>query len=131
LPKTKEQIAELLCAAACPIGYLYTLVMMSITKRMLTMEIPAEYRLKFLEHLDKNATRDIWLNTDMIAAIEPICDKGYEIVHEANKLGPKALDVYAANFSTFAVLNPSLITALQMSPTHRTRAENCSQGAPA
>ncbi len=87
--KETAPATALLCEAACPIGYLYTLVMMSITKRMLAMDIPAEYRLKFLEHLDKNATRDIWLNAEMIAAIEPICDKGYEIVREANKLEPK------------------------------------------
>jgi hypothetical protein len=132
MPKTKEQIKALLCDACCPVGHLYALVVISITKRMLAMEIPAEYRLKFLEHLDKNASRDPWLNAEMIAAIEPICNKGYEIVREANKLGPKAIDVYAANFSTFAVLNPSLVVALQMSPTYWTRSEHSSQmGAPA
>jgi hypothetical protein len=124
MPETKEQIEALLCDACCPIGHLYTLVMMSVTKRMLAMEIPVEYRLKFLEHLDKNATRDIWINAEMIAAIDPICNKGYEIVREANKLGPKALDIYAANFPTFAVLNPSLITALISSPTYQYRSRS-------
>jgi hypothetical protein len=40
-------------------------------------------------------------------AIDPICDKGYEIVREANKLGRKALDAYAANFVTFAARQTS------------------------
>jgi hypothetical protein len=128
VPKTKKQIDALLCEACCSSGTLYTLIMISITKRMLAMEIPVEYRLKFLEHLDKNVSRDPWLNSEMITAIEPICNKGYEIVREANKLGPKkALDLYAEHFSTFAILNPSLITALEMSPTYRMRAGDIAQ----
>jgi hypothetical protein len=119
MPAIKEEIEEFCCENCIPCGYKYTLVSISITKRMLEMEIPAEYRLKFLEHLDKRESSDIWLTAEMIAAIEPICDKGYEIVREAKKLpNGKYLDVYAERFSTFAVLNPSLIAALKMLPTH-------------
>jgi hypothetical protein len=82
----------------CLIGHQYTLVWISITKRLLTGDRPAEYRLKFLQHLDKRAADDSWLNGEMIAALEP-CAKGYEIVLEAQKLGPnKALDAYQILF---------------------------------
>ena len=50
-------------------------------------------------------------------------DKSYEIVSEARKLDAgKILDVFADHFPTFAVLNPSLITALEMLPGSRGRA---------
>ena len=58
----------------------------------------------------------------MIAAIDPMDDKGDEIAGEIRKLGPqKALDVYAETFVAFAALNPSLIEALRMSPAYRYR----------
>ncbi len=119
MPETNEEIERFLVETCCPIGHRYTLVMISITKRWLAMELPAFYRLKFLEHLDKMTTGDgAWLTAEMIAAIEPVCDKGHEMVCEANKLGDKALDAYAKFFSTFAVLNPSLIAALKNSPRY-------------
>jgi hypothetical protein len=123
---TSEGIEELCIDQCIPCGYKYTLVVISEIKRTLAEKIPAEFRLKFLEHLDKWAADDgrTWLTAEMIAAIEPMCDKGNEIAREAKKLPRgKFLDVYAETFSTFAVLNPSLIAALQMSPTFRARAE--------
>ena len=55
-------------------------------------------------------------SADMIGAIDPMDDRGMEIVHEAQRLGPKSLDIFADVFWTFARLNPSLIAALKMSP---------------
>jgi hypothetical protein len=121
MPETKEGIEAFLRESATPNGYKYTLVMVSATKRMLAQKIPAEFRLKYLEHLDRMTARDSpWLTAEMIAAVEPACDKAYEIMHEAQKLPDgKFLDVYAQNFSTFALLNPSLVGALKMSPGYQ------------
>jgi len=103
-----EDIRTFLHDTCCPIGHMYTLVLISLTKRILKEEMPASYRLQFLEHLEK--LRDNWLTADTVAAVEPVCDKGYEIIREVQKLGAsKALDVYAKHFKTFAGLNPSLI----------------------
>jgi hypothetical protein len=124
MPITKEEIQAFCAENAIPIGYQYTLVMASEVKRVLMENIPTEYRLKFLEHLDRMVDR-AWLTAEMIEAVEPMCDKAYEIALEAKKLpGGKFLDVYAQNFSTFALLNPSLIEALRMLPTRIGRAEH-------
>jgi hypothetical protein len=123
---TSEEIKKFCIDNCTPCGYKYTLVVISEIKRTLAEKIPAEYRLKFLEYLDKWAADDgrTWLTSEMIAAIKPMCDKGNEIAREAKKLPRgKFLDVYAETFPTFAVLNPSLIAALQMSPTFQARAE--------
>jgi hypothetical protein len=118
--RTKEEIEAFLCETCCPIGHLYTLVMISIVKRVLTMEMPAAERLQFLERLDKMPATSEWLTAEMVAVVEPVCDKGNELVTEARKLGAKkALDVYAEHFSTFAVLNPSLVAALKQSTRYQ------------
>jgi hypothetical protein len=122
MPTTKEDVEAFCREQAVPRGVAYTLVLASLTKRWLAEEMTAEYRMKFLTHLDKMTTRDIWLTAEMIGALEPMCDRGYEIVREAHKLGAnKSLDVFADVFATFAVLNPSLISVLQMSPIHQAR----------
>jgi hypothetical protein len=116
---SNEEIRAFLHDTCCPVGHQYTLVIISVTKRWLKEEMPASYRLEFLEHLDRMA-KDDWLTAEMIAAIEPVCDKGFEIIREAQKLGAhKALDVYAEHCGTFAGLNPSLIAALKQSPSYR------------
>jgi hypothetical protein len=76
--QTKEEVEAFLCGTACPRGYQYTLVLASLTKRMLAEEMPAAYRLQFLQHLDKmtEGETSIWLTSEMIAALEPMCDKG-------------------------------------------------------
>ena len=57
---------------------------------------------------------------EMIAAIQPMCEQGYEIVREAQSLGAsKSLDVVAEVFPTFAMLNPSLVAALELSPQYQ------------
>jgi hypothetical protein len=77
--------------------------------------MPANYRLKFLEWL--NRCDETWLSREIIAAVDPMDDDGYEILREAMKLGAKtALDVVARweVFSAFVALNPSLLTAIKM-----------------
>jgi hypothetical protein len=118
--ESDEDISAFLCDTCCPVGHQYTLVLVSLTKRLLEEEMPAAYRLQFLEHLEKIG--DKWLTAEMVAAVEPVCDKGYEIIREVQKLGAKkALNVYAKHFKTFAGLNPSLIAALKTSPLYQTR----------
>jgi hypothetical protein len=122
MPMSKEDIEAFCCEQTMPRGHKYTLVLASVIKRLLLKETPAEFRIKFLTHLEKMTTRDIWITAEMIGNIQPMCDKGYEIVREAQKLGAKkSLDVFAEVFSTFAVLNPSLISVLQMSTIYHTR----------
>jgi hypothetical protein len=128
---TKDEVHAFCAENSIPIGYQYTLVMASEVKRLLVEGMPMEYRLKFLEHLDKMVDR-AWLTAEMIEAVEPMCDKAHEIALEAKKLPKgKFLDVYAQNFSTFAVLNPSLLTALKMSRGCRSRVADMRMGAPA
>jgi hypothetical protein len=117
---SNDDIREFLHDTCCPRGHQYTLVLISLTKRILKEEMPASYRLQFLEHLEKIG--DKWLTAEMVASIEPVCDKGYEIIREVQKLGAnKALDVYAKHFKTFATLNPSLLSALEQSPAYQHR----------
>ena len=98
----------------CPTGHRYTLVFVSIVKMLLVEDMPPAYRLRFLEWLDKCG--DQWLSADAIAAVQPMCADGYEMVKEAQKLGAKALDVYARweVFNAFIALNPSLLTAIKL-----------------
>jgi hypothetical protein len=121
-PVTNAGITTLLVENAIPRGYAYTLVLISLNKRLLQDEMPARERLHILERLDVSGEDRLWLTPQMVAAIEPMCDKGDEIVSAARGLEPgKALDVFAEHFPTFAVLNPTLIAALQMMPGCRSR----------
>lgn len=98
----------------CSSAHKYTLVVFSIVKRYLGEEMSPEYRLRFLNYLDKLS--DSWLTAEAVAMIEPICDDGYEIVKEARKLGwQKAFDTFAKHevFSAFVALNPSLMEAIR------------------
>jgi hypothetical protein len=97
------------------VGNRYTLVFVSLVKRLLAAEMEPAYRLRFLEWLDKCA--DNWLTPEAIAAVDPMCDDGFEMVHEARKLGAgKMFDVFARweVFNAFVALNPSLLTAIKM-----------------
>jgi hypothetical protein len=103
----------------CPVGHRYTLVLISETRRLLSTNLSAEYRLRFLEFLDR--CTDNFLTPEAIALVEPICNEAYEMVKEARKLGAsKALDVFARweVFSAFVALNPSLLTAIKMRPNY-------------
>jgi hypothetical protein len=130
-----EEIKGFLEREYIPKGHKYMLVLASVTKRVLKDELPQEWRLQFLGHLEKMSRGEQWLTPEMIAAVEPMDDKGEEIAREIRKVGPqKALDVYADTFTAFATLNPSLIEALKMSPMYRNRVEREARaraGAPA
>ena len=119
------EYAEQVCQSNCiPKGWKYELVIISVVKHGLTLEMPAAYRLEFLDRLDGlvNHANNTWLTADMVASIEPMCAAGLEMYHEAAKLHrgkpgrPEMLDALAKFFPAFAVLNPSLITALEMEP---------------
>jgi hypothetical protein len=117
---TNADVEAFIGENAIPNGYLYTLVNISLSKRLLQDEIPASDRLEVLESLEVDIIDSIWLKPEMVSAIAPMCDKGNQIVSEARPLGAgKTLDVFAKHFSTFAVLNPSLLAALQMMPGTR------------
>jgi hypothetical protein len=97
------------------VGRRYTLVFISLVKNILAEELPAEYRLRFLQWLDRR--NEPWESPQIIAAIEPMCEDGYQLLRETMKLGPKKyLDVIASweVFNAFVVLNPSLLTAIKM-----------------
>jgi hypothetical protein len=88
-------------------GHKYTLVSISLTKYALQGEMPAEMRLQFLTYLEKFT--DQYLTTEIIAMVEPMDARGFELSTEARKLGPyKALDLYSDKWDVFAALNPSL-----------------------
>ena len=118
-----SEYVEQVCRANCfPTGYKYSVIIISHTKRGLAGELPANYRLEFLNRLDQMANKDSWLTADMIAAINPMCEAALEMFREAAKLDrgksgrPGMLDALAKFFPAFAVLNPSLISALEMKP---------------
>jgi hypothetical protein len=115
-----EETEVLLMASCCPFGHRYTLVLISLTKRLLAEEMPAAYRMQFLKHLEKMGAQDMLITADVIAAVEPVCDEGYEMIREAQELSTnKALDAYAKFLPAFAALNPSLMAALKLSPVYQ------------
>jgi hypothetical protein len=105
----------------CSIGHRYTFVFISLVKQLLADEdLPAHYRLKYLEWLDRR--NEPWESPQIISAIEPICDEGYQLLREAMKLGPKkGFDTIASweVFNAFVALNPSLLRAIKMSPAYQ------------
>jgi hypothetical protein len=120
---TTEYVEQVCLMNAIPKGHLYTLVAISVTKRGLAQDIPDDYRLKFLNQLDRMAGYgERWLTAGVIAAVGPMCDAGWELYREAAKLDrekpgrPGFLDALAKFFPAFAVLNPSLMIALEMEP---------------
>jgi hypothetical protein len=99
----------------CAVARRFTLVFISLVKNLLAGELPTEYRLKFLQWLDRR--NEPWESPQVIAAIEPMCDDGYQLLREAMKLGAKkGFDVIASweVFNAFVALNPSLLTAIKM-----------------
>lgn len=97
------------------IGLKYTLVAASVAKLALKGEMPAPLRLRFLSALEKMV--DGSLTAEIIAMVDPIDPRGFELTREAAKLGylnrPSAFDVYANKFEVFAALNPSLQRAYE------------------
>ena len=65
----------------CPIAHRYTLVFISLVKQLLAEEdLPAHYRLKYLEWLDKR--NEPWESPQIISAVEPMCAEGYQLLRE-------------------------------------------------
>jgi hypothetical protein len=94
------------------------------------MELSESWRLELLRHLD--GMLDVWLTPEMIAALEPMDNKGEKLAAEIRKVGQKvgqmkALDVCADTFVAFASLNPSLIEVLKMGPSYRYRYQEAAQ----
>jgi hypothetical protein len=92
-------------------GHQYTLVLASHLKWVLRAELSPQWRLEFLDHLEKMV--DGTLTPAVLALVEPIDEKGLEILDEARKLGygplpPNLFTVLAQKFEIFAQLNPSL-----------------------
>lgn len=92
-------------------GHVYTLVLVSHLKEVLQQEMPPEWRLQFLEHLEK--MQDVVLTPAVIALIEPMDGRGMELIEEARKLGYRSyprsfFTVLYEKFDVFAALNPSL-----------------------
>jgi hypothetical protein len=71
----------------CPQTSKCVLVFISLLKQLLADDIPASYRLKFLQWLDRR--NDWWCSLEIIAAIDPMCDDGHELLRETMKLGHK------------------------------------------
>lgn len=97
-----------------PVGWRYTLALMTIAKRFLRQNIPADCRLRFLEFIDGQSDT---FSVEAIAQLEPAGDEAFEIYQEAMKLGSRMgmdllgrLDV----FSAIASMHPSIVTALRM-----------------
>jgi hypothetical protein len=102
-------------ALHCTMGDKYTLVFVSLVKKHLAEDIPAHYRLKYLQWLERRD--ETCFSPEVIAAVEPMCDDGYELLRETMKLGArKGFDMIASweVFSAFVSLNPSLLTAIKI-----------------
>jgi hypothetical protein len=109
------------------IGARYTLVLASHVKWVLQNELDPQWRLTFLDHLDK-MTDDV-LTSHILAMVEPMDPAGREILEEARKLGyktrPNMFTVLDQKFEVFAALNPSLQRACEEieRPLRRTEGE--------
>jgi hypothetical protein len=84
-------------------------VTVSLLKRHLLEPMSEDTRLQFVGSLERWADD---LGADVVAAIKPMCDRGYQIVTEALELGTaNVIDVFAERFPAFAALNPSLVAS--------------------
>jgi hypothetical protein len=99
-----------------PIGHLLNMAEISYSKRALLMpEMPAVERLKCLDNIASNVFGPV--TEAAIAAIEPICDKGIQILSEIVNLPvEKQTQAFRKGdvFRILARLNPSLLTALRL-----------------
>src|ERR1700682_6181406 len=73
--------------AHTPVGHRWTLVVISETKRLLSMNLSAEQRLRFLEFLE--SCTDNFLTAEAVSIIEPMGDEAYELLKETRRLGAK------------------------------------------
>jgi hypothetical protein len=112
-----------------PVGYVYTLVMAAIFKRVLASDpMTVGERLGMLEAL--NAMTDAWFTTEALAALAPADNATMAIVREAWKLdgGNPALspsfDVLTGSevFDSLVRANPSILAAIKICTGGRDRA---------
>jgi hypothetical protein len=116
---SEDDIQSFIATTVIAPGVKYTLVLAAVTKKALAGQIPDEFRLQFLQHLEKMVDPQSWITADMITSVEPMDDRGYALFREASNVDPnKKLDMYAEIFMQLAVLNPSMITAIKSSPLY-------------
>ena len=116
----------------CPLVSKAELLYVSLVKSLLADdELPANYRLKFLQWLDKRHPRpgaaweQIKITPEIVAAVDPMCESAYELLREAMKLGsPNCINTIGREdvFRAFVALNPSLLTAIRMGRGQERRA---------
>jgi hypothetical protein len=99
-----------------PIGYLLDMAEISYFKRAVFMpEMPTGERLKCLDGVASGVSGPV--TEAAVAAIEPICDRGMQMLLEIFSLpGEKQTQAFARGdvFRILARLNPSLLTALRL-----------------
>ncbi|WP_157839467.1 hypothetical protein [Bradyrhizobium diazoefficiens] len=97
-----------------PAGYWHDLVNIAMVKRLLKQEMPADLRLRFLEHL--NAQVHSLLTLEAMQAVEPACDTAMSMIDEMKALSidDKCRLMCKWNvMAAFCNLNPSLIEAMK------------------
>jgi hypothetical protein len=104
-----------------PVGYRCTLVMVSHVKRALvSCEMPLGERLRMLEGI--NSFVDSYFTEEALAAVEPACKTGAEMIKECLKIDrgnlklSKGFDLVASEevFGHLLELNPSLLVAIKL-----------------
>jgi hypothetical protein len=113
---TDEEVAR------CPDGYKQLVIVVAVTKRVLTeCEMTVAQRLDVLQKLGN--LQDNYLTPAAVAAVEPACETFMEIVREARKLddgsdpgrtASSKMLVSADVFAHLRRLNPSLDTAMSI-----------------
>jgi hypothetical protein len=101
--------------ACCPPGYWQTLVRISQVKRILSLEMPADLRLRFLESLNKMVHDNLSLAA--MQCVEPACDTALQILKEMSLLSIDDQCRLMQKWNVIAVfanLNPSIIEAIKL-----------------
>jgi hypothetical protein len=124
------EIDTLICGCT-PVGRA-ELVLVSLVKKLLAADLPAAFRFKFLQWLDKRDRQKeelqyLRITPEVITAVEPMSDSAHdELYGEIMKLGKRErinaigrTDVFLA----FVALNPSLLTAIKLARSQERRAE--------
>lgn len=102
-----------------PKGVRSSVVLIAHTKALLADEMPDDWRLLFLEKLDKMADGPFPIAKEVISKIRPACPTAQRMVYEARNAGENwssSLDVIADGdvYREFVRLNPSLIEAVRL-----------------
>ena len=98
-----------------PPGYWLDLVLISKIKRLLQDPTPLDYRVKFLNWLERQPHGI--LNIEAIKAVEPACDTAMAMLDETKGLSVEAQCRVFRDlklFAKFIQLNPSLLRAMHL-----------------